>query len=814
MFSDAYAQTIAKPTERNIEKAREIIRQKAELYLSISEKTILENNELLELLSIDYFTGKKVYAYCNARALDFLVENQLAFSIERSPGDVDYDLNMKSWEELANKDLTESWDFYPTYEAYVSLMNQFQSDYPEFCQIHNVVTLASGRSILFARISANVNQKEVEPRFMYTSTIHGDETTGFILSLRMIHYLLSNYGSDDEITELLDNMEIWISPNENPDGTYTNNNNTVSGATRSNTNGVDLNRNYPNPVNNPSTPIQLETQTMINLTDTLHFVMSANMHGGIECVNYPWDSWTSNAKLHADHDWWQMVSHEYADTARFYSPSNYMNPSGSSFYNGVTHGGDWYVVYGGRQDFMTYYRNQREFTLELSNTKLLPAAQLPAHWNYNYRSLINYMKQALYGIRGTVTDLYSGEPIAGAKIELIAHDTDNSWVFAQAPHGDFYRPLIAGSYSMRVTADGYNETLIENISINNYQTYVYNVQLAGDNPFAPPINLVAHTGNFNSVYLEWESPDANGKEYSFFNPDAYQVFRDGEMIGEGEEAFYYDSDLALGTYEYFVKAVYNNPAGVSHPSESVSVTLATLENYIISATAEQNGNIVPAGEVQVVGGNNKTFTITPAEGFIIDEVFVDGQSVGVVSAYTFTSVSENHSIHATFKAGETQSWTITFNVLNQTQQPIADAIITFDNQEYEAGYYVFKDMITGAYNYIVSKENYQSATGSIAVSNQDVMEEVVLLNAGTIVQDIDSGESLSVFPNPAFNHLFVKSDMQINLIILTDISGREVFFKEVGSQEINLDLSEIKEGIYLLTAFTSSGVHYKKVLVQ
>jgi len=305
--------------------------------------------------------------------------------------------------------------------------------------------------------------------------MHGDETTGFILSLRLIYYLLNNFGTNDAITYLLNNAEIWICPNENPDGTYTNNNSTVSGATRSNANGVDLNRNYPNPVSNPGNT-QPETQAMINFVDTMGFVMSANMHGGIELVNFPFDSWTSAnpANRHADHNWWYFVSREYADTAQYFSPPGYM----TAMDNGVTHGGDWYIVYGSRQDYLTYYARGREVTLELSNTKLLPASQLPAHWNYNYRSLLNYIRQSLYGIRGTVIDAATGEPLV-AEIKVLNHDQRNSEVFSLLPHGNFHRPILAGTYNLRVTAPGYPPLEITGVVVQNYQTINLDIQLGG-----------------------------------------------------------------------------------------------------------------------------------------------------------------------------------------------------------------------------------------------------------------------------------------------------------------------------------------------
>jgi hypothetical protein len=301
--------------------------------------------------------------------------------------------------------------------------------------------------------------------------MHGDEVTGFVLLLRLIHHLLHNYGEDDEITFLLDNMEIWICPNENPDGTYTTDNSTINGATRTNARNVDLNRNYPNPVTTHVDPIQMETRAMIRLTDSLNFVMSANIHGGFEVVNFPFDSWLSSQTTHADHQWWKQVSHEYADTARFYSPAGYMNPIGSSFTRGVAHGGDWYVIYGSRQDYMNYYAHQRELTLELSKTKMLPPDQLPAHWDYNYRSLINFMKQAKYGIRGTVTDYHTGEPIQ-AKIFIPEHDQQNSWVYSGLTHGDFYRPILAGTYNLEITAPGYETTFLHDVKVADY-TFVF-----------------------------------------------------------------------------------------------------------------------------------------------------------------------------------------------------------------------------------------------------------------------------------------------------------------------------------------------------
>ena len=76
--------------------------------------------------------------------------------------------------------------------------------------------------------------------------------------------------------------------------------------------------------------------------------------------------------------------------------------------------------------------------------------------------------------------------------------------------------------------------------------------------------------------------------------------------------------------------------------------LFTPITYSIAATAGTNGFISPTGNVTVNHGSNQTFTISPATGFQISDVRIDNVSAGPVPAYTFTNISANHTISATF----------------------------------------------------------------------------------------------------------------------------------------------------------------------
>lgn len=72
--------------------------------------------------------------------------------------------------------------------------------------------------------------------------------------------------------------------------------------------------------------------------------------------------------------------------------------------------------------------------------------------------------------------------------------------------------------------------------------------------------------------------------------------------------------------------------------------------FTINASAGQGGSIAPNGTVSVAKGESKQFTITPSEGYEIEDVKVDGVSKGAKTTYEFTNVIENHTIAASFKA--------------------------------------------------------------------------------------------------------------------------------------------------------------------
>ena len=103
--------------------------------------------------------------------------------------------------------------------------------------------------------------------------------------------------------------------------------------------------------------------------------------------------------------------------------------------------------------------------------------------------------------------------------------------------------------------------------------------------------------------------------------------------------------------------------------------------YTITASAGEGGSISPEGSVRVRRGSDRTFTITPDEGYQISDVLVDGESVGAVDSYTFENVRARHTIQAVFEAVEEAP-----GVADPDDTGVSGWLNTEDHMAYLSGY--------------------------------------------------------------------------------------------------------------------------------
>jgi hypothetical protein len=471
--SNSFAQEVKSFNEQK-DIIQKYLTERNEIYFKfyVSSKDILKKiaNEISIDNVKDNIVNYEVIAYANTEEMYKFKEHNIDFAVMTPPS---LQFPVKTSDNI--KEIM-AWDVYPTYDAYVTMMNQFATTYPNICRIVNAGPTVQGRTILFAVISDSVNFRKPKPRFQYSSSMHGDETTGYVLMLRLIDTLLSGYGNNAKITDLVKNVEIWINPLANPDGTYHGGNSTVNGATRYNANSADLNRSFPDFYGTPPYSIQVETQDMMNIFRQYNFTLSMNFHGGAQVINYPWDCTSPH---HPDNDWFLNISKRWVDTVHTVN-SSYMidNLSSDPGIPGITNGYAWYYVYGGRQDYMTFSCGGREITAEISATKLLPQGQLPAYYGYNIKSFLNYIKECMYGVRGIVTDSVTGLPLK-AKIRVTGREymNDSTAVRSDSTCGDYHRMLPTGTYTLTAKCQGYYPKTVSGVYVKMDSTTYLNIKL-------------------------------------------------------------------------------------------------------------------------------------------------------------------------------------------------------------------------------------------------------------------------------------------------------------------------------------------------
>ena len=421
----------------------QLMRERGEYYFILNVDNPNEIQAISEICSVDGTDGRKVVAYANQKEYDRLLQAGFQPTLQTPPS---LRANVTMWDGNG----TYNWNAYLTYPQYVSMMEAFPSKAisGRTCTLFSLGTLATSNHRQLLGVRINNGNPEGKPKFLYTSTMHGDEITGMILMLRLINELCTS--TDSQIVDLVNNLDIYIMPLTNPDGTYKGGNNTVNSAQRYNGNNIDLNRNYKDyyqGTHPDGNSYEDETIWTMAFGDENLFTMSANYHGGAEVMNYPWDATYDD---HADKAWYEHVCTEYVQVAR-QTYSSYMS---DTYSDGVTSGAAWYVITGSRQDYMNAYAQCREVTIECSTTKTPAANQLPNFWNYNRNSMLAFMEQALNGVHGFVYDAVTGASLEGVTVTVENHDSETSFVTSHSI-GDFHRPIKGGTYTFTFAKQGY-----------------------------------------------------------------------------------------------------------------------------------------------------------------------------------------------------------------------------------------------------------------------------------------------------------------------------------------------------------------------
>ncbi len=824
--------------QKSQQELNQLMQERNEYYFTF-ELTGNDNlPQIAQMISVDRVDGNVVTAYANNK--EFTAFQKLGYDITlQTPPSMLVKAEMWDGSNRAAYD----WDAYPTYPAYEAMMYQFATDHPDKCEIIELGTLPSNRKILIAHI--NNGTSAGKPKFLYTSTIHGDETTGWMLMLRLIDYLLEN-PTLPECANVLENIDLYIGPNTNPDGTYHGGNTNVNGATRYNANGVDMNRNYADPHGGPHPDgevYQQETLWFMQLAEENHFVMGANYHGGAEVMNYPWDN---TYTLHADDQWYQLISHEYADLTHQVS-QNYM----TDYNNGITNGAQWYMIGGGRQDYMNGYHQCRELTIECSNTKLPSGSQMPNFWNINKNSIFAFMNQCLYGIHGTVVDAESRAPIGDATVTLVGHDDQYSIVSTQLPGGDFHRPVKAGTYTVRITKNGY-EAYETQVTVADGETVNINAQLVAlegivadftsdftATNIGGTVHFTDNSWGAQLVSWEWEFEGGTPATSTQLNPTV--------------------TYNTAGTYN--VRLTVTNADGESD-SKFAPNYISVVEAYNMQNTTVEtcNGLFYDDGGASNNYGNNKDITMTfmpGTPGGILEATFLefntesgydhlyifDGTSTSAPSLGQFNGSTSPGTVTATNSEGaltfrftsdysvNNSGWVATIHCIGIGNDPLEVEAFA-DPEIVEEGHnsqlMAFASGGDGNYTYLWEPaETLSDPTISNPVATPVEAETTYTVNVTdgegntasasvTVrISNVGLNESSSqwgIYPNPSKGSFTIETIGDFNYTLVNSLGQQLMSGKANG--KVTIDGTKFGHGVYFIQLNGEQGSSVEKLVIE
>jgi carboxypeptidase D len=405
-----------------------------------------------EQVGIAWITPKEYDVVLRTRVTDaeLAALEQAGYRPERLP-DVERmnrEASEKLWADMyagkATDTRTDPLNYVPTNDQLRDMLQGIAADHPSIARYVDWGHSVEGRTLHGIVISDNVDQNEAEPEVRYSSSMHGDEITGMVLTVNLAYYLVEHYGQPgyEDVTDIVDNYELHLMPAHNPDGTVRHQ--------RYNANGVDLNRNFEFPAGTHSTR-EIENIYFMEYANNHHFVVSLNYHGGFLVMNYVWD-YTS--ALAPDNDACIEMSLDYSEA----NSSMYYD---SPYPQGIVRGAVWYVATGTLQDWSYDQTDCIDTTCEVSNVKWPSNASLPGFWDDNRESMLAYMRTTLIGtIHGVVTDADTGLPL-DAEISLVGNAKPTH---TDPENGDYYKYAATGTYDVQVSALGYATQTVTGVS--------------------------------------------------------------------------------------------------------------------------------------------------------------------------------------------------------------------------------------------------------------------------------------------------------------------------------------------------------------
>ncbi|MCD6332981.1 MAG: DUF2817 domain-containing protein [Bacteroidales bacterium] len=387
--------------------------------------------------------GINVYNVKPGTYIDVLATPAQIARLKIKKADIEFIAN--SFKELMqNRPGYKTGPEYHDYQATIDELIEIADNHPDITRLDTIGHSVLGRAICSLKISDNPDEDEDEPPILIIGCHHGNEILSVEATLYQINYLVENYGTNPEVTNWIDHMEIWYVPLLNPDGR--------EAMRRTNENGIDLNRNYgfeftavgnhgPVPFSEP------ETQAIRDLVSQYPPILSLTYHTSGRYVLY---SWTHTDEAAPDSAAMIYLGNLIGESLTF--PAG-----GTTGHYTLRQGGRWYFTAGEYCDYMYATYNTLAFTIEMWTSQSPDASVIPEVVERNLYGLMTLLRQVnRAGVTGIITDADTGLPVqATISVPSINNQGKVQPLQSDLQYGRFYRYFEPGNYTLLIHQAGY-----------------------------------------------------------------------------------------------------------------------------------------------------------------------------------------------------------------------------------------------------------------------------------------------------------------------------------------------------------------------
>ncbi|TLX78383.1 T9SS type A sorting domain-containing protein [Labilibacter sediminis] len=316
------------------------------------------------------------------------------------------------------------------------------------------------------------------------------------------------------------------------------------------------------------------------------------------------------------------------------------------------------------------------------------------------------------------------------------------------------------------------------------------------------VAFISVTGSGDYVFIS----DGNDGNTKVLMVDQNPVLAISNVISTGGNLYLFSDNVGnTDVYEYVVAAF---------PSITKTVTVQEAGT----------GTLIEGGSVKFDTGLEIYSGTTNASG-VVDITAPYGYANATITATGYAKVEEQYyfgdfSPAPAYELSAAKSFA--FVVYDETQHDqlfgggelegalveLTDGSITYSTStlgDLEIGFANFEDVLYGTYNYTISKDGFEDATGAFTVdASTEGGPSVGLTPVSTNIEGKYS-MNIQLFPNPAIDILYIESEVEVNTVDVYNLAGSLV--KSVNGSNINsIQVSDLQSGVYVVKIKNIKGI--------